>query len=126
MKISLVLILLIYSLSVSAKDSRWKICKGDVVLFEENSKLLMNVYEHRSGAGRATELTLIYGGHTLTGTFDNSESDSGLINLKNTQSTFSGWITADTQSEVIELSGHLNVNASTPVEAKLNCELLAD
>lgn len=126
MKITLAFLILISSTSTFAKDSRWKICKGDVVLFEENSKLIMNVYEHRSSTGRSTELTLIYGGHTLTGTFDNSESDSGLINLKNAQSTFNGWMTADSQSDVIELSGHLNVNASTPVEAKLNCELLAD
>lgn len=111
-----------------AKDSTWLMCIGDATLFEESAKLAVNVYEHRNGEGRATEFTMIYGGHVLTGTFNSSESDSGLAILKNAQKSFyRGTVATDYSENTLSLKGRLVLNGEgTALETKLNCETLGN
>lgn len=126
MKKTIAATILLFSLSASARDSLWNLCIGDAVLFMEDHKLVVNVYEHRNGLGRATELTMIFGGHTLTGTFDNTEGDTGSVILKNARSTFKGRVAVDYLENTITLNGVLDVSAKTDVKVKLNCQTLSN
>lgn len=111
-----------------AKDSTWKLCVGDVVLYEETVKLVVNVFEHRNGAdGRATDLTMIYGGNVLKGGFNSTESDSGVVILKENQSFFRGTAAVDYSLDTLALKGRLSLFGSvTPIEATIKCETLTN
>lgn len=110
-----------------AKDSTWKLCVGDVVLYEETVKLVVNVFEHRNAEGRATDLTLIYGGNVLKGGFNSTENDSGVVILKENQSFFRGTAAVDYSEDTLALKGRLSLFGSvTPLEAKIRCETLAN
>jgi hypothetical protein len=129
MKLTLFLSLLILTFSTSAfaRDSLWSLCLGDVEIFQEKTKLVVNVYEHRKDLGRETNLTLIFGGHTLEGSFDSTESDRAKIILKNTQSSiFRGFAKIDYAVHTITLDGILDLAESTTVHAKLKCKTLRD
>ncbi len=111
-----------------AKDSTWNLCVGDVTIFEEKVKLVVNVYEHRNGAeGRQTELTMIYGGHVLLGAFDNTEADQALVNLKNEYSFYQGLAAVDYSKNTLTLRGKISLNESeSPLSAKFRCTNLAN
>lgn len=112
--------------SAFAKDSDWKLCVGDVVLYEETVKLVVNLYEHRNGeGGRATDLTLIYGGNVLTGGFNSTESDEGAVALKNENSLFRGTAKVSYEKETLQLLGRLSLfGSATPLRANLSCQTL--
>lgn len=127
MKFTLIALVLLASMtSAFAKDSTWNLCQGPVVLFEDNTRLVVNVYEHRNAPGRETNLTMIFGGHTLQGSLDSTESDSGEVVLKNDRSTYKGHIAIDYNKNTITLDGVLDVGAETPLMTKLKCVTLAD
>ncbi|MBC7712825.1 MAG: hypothetical protein H7177_05775 [Rhizobacter sp.] len=110
-----------------AKDSTWNLCVGDVTIFEDNVKLVVNVYEHRSptGDGRVTELTMIYGGNVLAGSFDSTENDAGVAILKQNASFYRGNVVVDYNESTIALKGRLSLSGSvTPLEATLKCDTL--
>lgn len=110
-----------------AKDSTWKICIGDVVLYEEEVKLVVNVFEHRAEDGRSTDLTLIYGGNVLGGNFDSTENDSGTTILKNDNSTFKGTATVDYSEDTLALDGVLTLfGEPTKLQDTLQCETLSN
>lgn len=125
-KIFFSLLALTITSTVFARDSIWNLCQGDIVLFQERTKLVVNVYEHRNGLGRLTDLTLIYGGHTLTGSFDSTENNRGDVVLENGQATFNGIADVDFQKRTLELNGMINLQESTMLLANLSCETLAD
>ncbi|MEA9355798.1 hypothetical protein SHI21_06285 [Bacteriovorax sp. PP10] len=110
-----------------AKDSDWKLCKDDVVVSGENSKLVVNAYEHRTSNGRAADLTLIYGGNVLRGNLDTSESTSGVVKLKGDNSLFKGTAAIDYQTGAISLVGKLTLNkVVSDLNAGLACETLSN
>lgn len=127
-KLLLALVMLGSAHSLFAKDSTWNLCQGKVVLFEEDTRLVVNVYEHRSPEGRATELTLIYGGSTLIGTLDSTENDSGNVLLKNDHgSTYEGQVAVDYQTNKISLAGTLTLNgAPSPLKTQMKCATLSN
>lgn len=115
----------ILSSSAFARDSEWSICKTSTMIYEEKETLLLNRYEHRSddGMGRTTDLTLIFGGHLLTGAFDSTEVDTGAVTLKSETSSFTGTVLLKSNS--VQLKGTLNLNgAETPLASSFRCELL--
>lgn len=129
MKLTIFIFLLIstFSSSVFARDSLWNLCQGDVELFQEKTKLVVNVYEHRKDLGRETNLALLFGGHILTGSFDSTESDRSKVILKNTQSAiFKGFAKIDYAAHTLTLDGFLDLVESTEVHAKLKCKVLAN
>lgn len=129
MKMILTSLLVLLSTTIFAKDSTWQLCQGETVLFAEKTKLVVNVYEHRNGAGgRETDLTFIYGGHTLTGSFDSTDSDVGIVELKNEKlSTFEGVVQVDYQDSSVDLAGILTLGeAATKMHADLKCKTLAN
>ena len=108
-----------------AKDSDWKLCKGEVILHEMPVKVVVNAYEHRSANGRTADLTFIYGGHVLKGSLDTSDSTSGSVKLKNGNSVFKGNVAIDYQVETMNLSGKLTLNNEvSDLNATLACETL--
>lgn len=111
-----------------AKDSTWKLCVGDVVLYEETVKLVVNVFEHRNGSdGRKTDLTMIYGGNVLKGGFDSTESDAGTVILKENESFYRGRAAVDYTNETLALKGTLSLfGSTTPINATISCETLAN
>jgi hypothetical protein len=125
-----VLFLILLSASINtamAKDSTWKLCVGDVTMYEEQVKLVVNVYEHRNNAdGRQTDLTMIYGGHVLQGVFDNSESDQATVTLKNDLgSLYRGLVNIDYENDVLTLRGRISLNGSVSVlAAPIKCTTL--
>lgn len=111
-----------------AKDSTWNLCVGDVTIFEEKVKLVVNVYEHRNGAdGRQTELTMIYGGHVLLGSFDNTDVDQAVVTLKNEHSFYQGLVAVDYAKNTLTLRGKISLNElESPLSAKFKCTILAN
>ncbi|MBC7428595.1 MAG: hypothetical protein H7336_08295 [Bacteriovorax sp.] len=112
-----------------AKDSTWLMCVGDVKLYDEDVKLAVNVYEHRNstGDGRETDLTLIYGGNVLQGSFNSTENDSGVTILKQNTSFYRGSAAVDYSASTLSLSGRLNLFGSvTPLETVLKCDTLGN
>ncbi len=108
-----------------AKDSDWKICKGETTLFSEPVKILVNAYEHRNGEGRAADLTFIYGGHVLKGSLNTSEATSGAVKLKDGSSHFKGTAALDYPASTLILSGKLSLDKLvTDLNATLECETL--
>ncbi|MBC7428602.1 MAG: hypothetical protein H7336_08330 [Bacteriovorax sp.] len=108
-----------------AKDSDWKICKGEVVMFGSNAKLVVNLYEHRYGEGRTNDINFIYGGNILKGSLDSSESTSGAVKLKGTNSSFKGLVSVDYQKGILSLIGKVSINKSiSDLNASLECETL--
>ncbi len=109
-----------------AKDSTWKLCVGDVVLFEEKVKLVVNVFEHRNGAeNRQIDLTMIYGGNVLTGTFDNTETNQASVMLKNDSSFFRGTAAVDFEKDLLALRGRISLFGSvSTLSATIRCATL--
>lgn len=109
-----------------AKDSDWKICKDDIVIYGENTKLVVNAYEHRNGNGRLADLTFIYGGHVLRGSLNTTDSTNGAIKLKgDNNSTFKGTAAIDYELGTLALIGKLILNnSSSELNGKLECETL--
>lgn len=111
--------------SAHALDSDWKLCKGDVILYDDMVNLVVNVYEHRKGNGRAADLTLIYGGHVLRGSYSTTESTTGNIKLKGDKSSFKGTAAVDYGRGVLTLHGVLLLNnMTTALNANMACETL--
>jgi hypothetical protein len=108
-----------------AKDSDWKICIGNTTLFGDKTQVVVNLFEHRNGDGRATDLTLIYGANILRGEFDSTESDSSMVILKNENSNFGGKATMDYTKNILTLQGRINLYGSVSVlSSKLSCKTL--
>ena len=108
-----------------AKDSDWKICRGEVTLFNENVKIIVSSYEHRVGIGRANDMTFIYGGNVLHGSLDTSEDVSGPVKLTGNKSTFKGTAGVNYQTGILSLKGKLTLNKSSNViDTDLTCETL--
>ncbi|MBC7712462.1 MAG: hypothetical protein H7177_03940 [Rhizobacter sp.] len=108
-----------------AKDSDWKLCKGEGIMYGANNKLVLNSYEHRNGEGRANDMTFIFGGNILKGSLDSSESSSGTVKLKGTNSSFKGTASMDYQTGVLNLTGKFTLNKeTTDLNASLKCETL--
>lgn len=111
--------------SAYALDSDWKLCKGDVILYDDMVNLVVNIYEHRSTNGRAADLTLIYGGHVLRGTYATTESTTGEVKLKGDNSSFKGISAVDYGRGILNLNGVLLLSKkATALNAILQCETL--
>ena len=111
--------------SAFAKDSDWKLCKGDVAIFGSNNNLVINSYEHRNGEGRSNDITLIFGGNFLTGSLNTTNSSNGAIKLKGLNSSFKGSASIDYQTGFLNLVGKLTMNKSVSnLNASLECETL--
>ncbi len=130
MKKTLVLLATLISTSAFAHDSTWKLCQGQSTLFGDQETILVNLYEHRNSAdGRATDLTLIFGGNLLNGSFDSTENDSGKVILEQDKykSKFSGMATVNYSSNTLALKGTLNLSGSTTsVDSLLSCKTIRD
>jgi hypothetical protein len=108
-----------------ALDSDWKLCKGDVIVFDRDVKLVVNAFEHRNGNGRAADLTLIYGSNLLKGVLNTSESTSGTVNLKGANSSFKGNVAIDYGRGIMSISGKLALGKDeSNFKANLECETL--
>jgi hypothetical protein len=119
--------LVLLSSSAFARDSQWSLCKTSTMIYEEKETLLLNRYEHRSndGMGRTTDLTLIFGGHLLTGAFDSTEVDTGAVTLSSETSSFTGTILL--KNNAVQLRGTLSLDgAETPLASNFRCEVLRD
>lgn len=111
----------------SAADSTWRLCQGDVELFDRPAKLVVNVLEHRSSIdGRVMDLTLVYGGNVLQGTFDSTNFDEGRVTLTTTDSYFVGTVKVDLAANSLQLKGDLNLLGSkTSIDGDLTCQTLS-
>ncbi len=106
-----------------ARDSTWRLCTGVTDVFEAPTKIAVNLYEHRNGPDkRETKLTFIYGSYILQGSFDNTESDSATVKLKQGEDNYSGLVEVDYQNSTLTLNGTLDVSNKTPIKATLQCE----
>lgn len=125
-KLLLIALCTVFNTNAFALDSDWKICKGEVILFDDSVNLVVNAYEHRLKKGRAADITFIYGGHVLRGSYSTSESLSGPITLKgNNNSVFNGNIAIDYGRGILNLTGNVVLNKqSSDVRATLECETL--
>lgn len=127
MKNAVVLLATLVSISAFAHDSTWKLCQGETQLFGEKETILVNLYEHRSPSGRATDLTLIFGGNILTGSFDSTDSDAGKVNLTQQGSSFTGEAKVDYSAESLEIKGALSLSGSTTsVNSILTCKTIRE
>ncbi len=124
----LVILLTLTSVATFAKDSTWKMCIGDTILYGDPAKLALNVFEHRNstGDGRVTDLALIYGAHILRGSFDSTEDNTGFVRLREHGSIFLGHVAVDYGTNTVALNGKLKLPESTFVKAVLKCETLGD
>jgi hypothetical protein len=101
-----------------AADSRWLLC--------DNSHLALNLYEHRSGLGRATSFTLLFGGYAFAGQL--TDTDAGrvfLIGTSQDNTNFKGDISVDYLQDVVSVSlkGILNLNAGRfNINTQLKCK----
>ena len=114
------------SFNTFAHDSTWKLCQGDTDLFGESEKILVNLYEHRNGPGRETDLTFIFGEFLLSGSFDSTDSDLGKVKLVQDDASFVGVANVDYAKDTLELNGDLNLNEMTKLKATLKCQTLRD
>jgi hypothetical protein len=106
-------------------DSDWKLCKGEAIIFENDVKIVVNAFEHRNGNGRAVDLTLIYGGNILRGSYNTTESTSGVVTLKGADSSFKGNVAIDYGRGIMNLSGKMTMAKSgSSLKANLECETL--
>lgn len=127
-KLLIILMSMLTSLTTFARDSDWKLCVGDAVLYGDPAKLAMNVFEHRNstGDGRVTELALIYGGHILRGSFNSSENNSAKVCLRDRMSTYRGLVKVDYENSTVTLDGKMKLPEGTVVNAVLKCETLGN
>lgn len=126
-KIILVIIALGFLTSAYAKDSAWLLCVGDATIGGENTKLVVNVYESRNGSGRKTELRMIYGGNTLKGDFNNTDTNSANVTLKESRSTYKGHVNVDYAASAIDLNGDLTLTGiKSTLKTTLPCESLSN
>jgi hypothetical protein len=111
--------------SAFAKDSDWRICTGEVVLFDVPVNLVVSSYEHRNGEGRSADLTFIYGGHVLHGSLDTSYANEGALKLTGYKASFNGSAALDFQKNTLALNGKVNFAGSvSDLNASLACEAL--
>jgi len=111
--------------SAHALDSNWKRCEDDVVLYDDMVNLEVNIYEHRNGNGKTADLTLIYGGHVLRGSYSTTESTTGEVKLKGDKASFKGFATFYYGRGILDLKGVLlSNNVATALNANLECETL--
>jgi hypothetical protein len=111
--------------SVFAKDSDWKLCKGEVTLFDEPVRIVVSSYEHRAGNGRVADMTFIYGGNILQGSLNTSEVNSGTLKLKGNNSSYKGTAAIDFEKSRLVLAGKLTLNRQvSELNALLECETL--
>ena len=125
-KLLLIALCTVFNTNAFALDSDWKICKGEVILFDDSVNLVVNAYEHRIKKGRAADITFIYGSHILRGSYSTTDSTSGAITLKgNNNSVFTGNIAIDYGRGLLTLTGNVVLNReSSDVRAVLECETL--
>lgn len=102
---------------IKGSDSAWYLCS--------NNNLVVNFFEHRSGAGtRDTNITLIFGGYTFLGNL--GDTTSGPVVLTNplyNGASFIGDVTIDFQKDTFKVKGVLNLLADVlQVDAALNCQ----
>jgi hypothetical protein len=130
MKIAILVIFCIGLSNVAlAKDSDWKLCIGDVVLFDKPVKIAVNFFEHRNnkGPGRQSDISLVYGGNILRGSFTSAEGDRGDVMLKEEKSLFKGSVKMDYGINSLAIQGKLDLNGSTSMlTSKLKCETLGN
>lgn len=112
-----------------ASDSTWLLCKGSTELFGQQQSLVVNVFEHRSGAeDRETEFVLIYGGHTFTGGLLDSKGNAEVVltatAAQTNYATYKGTAEVDFDSRTLRLDGELDLYEKTPVNAFFECETL--
>jgi hypothetical protein len=114
MRVAGILAVMAMATAARAADSAWLLC--------DNGKVALNVYEHRATADtRATDLTLLHGGHTLAGKLVNS--DSGAVALKGGPATFKGTATVDYAGNRVVLKGKLALAAGRfDIDAELACK----
>lgn len=127
MKKVILAMLALVSSPAFAHDSLWTLCEGKTLLFGDEETILVNQYEHRSGAAtRATELTLIFGSHILSGSFDSTSRADGPVRLSQGTAAFAGTVRVGSTS--IELNGNLDLGRgnATPVAATLACRTIRD
>ena len=95
-----------------AADSQWLLCDDD--------GLVLNLYEHRSGAeDRKTDLTLIFGQHQFTGSL------GAKVNLQGKTGKFKGRIVLTNHNRSVAVNGLLYFGGeSYPVNAILKCKTL--
>ena len=111
-----------------ASDSAWLFCKNTKRLDPHSEFVpLMNVFEHRNGAAkRQTDLVLIYGGHLLTGQFDNTEKEEGTVELNSREKdeSFNGTVTIDYAHNNLWLKGKVTLAGSEgkDYQGQLSCE----
>ena len=111
------------AISAHAADSEWLLCNND--------KLIVNSLEHRASADtRATDLTLILGGHVLRGELYNTDSDDNLsMSVQEGRYTqqFKGSIAIDYQTKRMTLNGILALaNRAMPIDAKFDCKVMSN
>lgn len=126
MKILMVLAITLSGLTTFAKDSTWQICQGKATLFQEQETILVNLFEHRSSSGRVTDMTLIFGGHVLSGSFDSTDADTGSILMKNESSSFKGEVNINYSTNTLLIGGSLNLGTKTNFNTVLKCKVLRD
>jgi hypothetical protein len=118
-------------LSATAADSTWLLCQTEGGNPHDELVPVISSYEHRNGPDlRKTELFLIYGGHLLTGSFDNTEADAGDITLQSVipsetceKENFIGKIKINYSENTMWLKGLYSQPGDTPkaYEFNLNC-----
>jgi hypothetical protein len=113
---------LLCSASAPGADSAWLLCQGSTSLFGKKSSLVVNSFEHRSGADkRQNDFVLIFGGYALRGSA--GDSAGGGVTLKDGElAKLSGNISVDYQKPVLRVKGTLITgSAKTNVDAELSC-----
>lgn len=124
----LILVLLALSSGPAlARDSLWTLCEGKTQLFGADETILVNQYEHRSGAdSRTTQLTLIFGGHLLSGSFDSTSLPNEVIVLTQGNAVFVGRVRL--AANTLELNGNLSLVAgsASPLVSSLTCRTIRD
>lgn len=110
-----------------AGDSASYACIGTTTIFGRDAKITVNLFEHRNntGDGRATDLTLIYGQYVLKGTFNNTDSDEGVVVLKDSKNNYKGNYSMDWSTRLVTLEGKITLSGSvSELNSVLDCESL--
>ena len=109
---------------------------GDIAwLLGDNGKVAVNVFEHRSGMGRAIGVTLIYGSFFLQGELH--DTNSGKITLVSSDPqpegryTFTGTISVNYEKSQVTLKGTMTEGSPAHAEIErinsiIKCKRLGD
>ncbi len=128
MKSGIILVAMMLSAGAYAKDSTWKLCEGNTNISGSVTTTVLNMFEHRTEKGRATDLTLIYGGHVLSGSLDTTDTEAGKVELKGTSGSYEGDVNIDSGIDGVYLQGTLTLNGTkmSVVDANLYCKIIED